>query len=206
MNKLSNVTVKPLEKSIYVKPLTMHYNHNGKLRTWDLLTVHDSVAVILFNISRNVMIFVKQFRPPVYLGSIPEEDRKGDIDTSKYPAELGITLELCAGIVDKQLPLNEIAAEEVLEECGYKVDAKNLEIVASYRAGVGLMGSIQTLFYCEVTDDMKTNDGGGVDDEIIEVIEMNIPEVKTYLSQSHVLSPSSFLYGIYWFFQHKYKC
>jgi 8-oxo-dGTP pyrophosphatase MutT (NUDIX family) len=55
------------------------------------------------------------------------------IDTSKYPPETGITLELCAGIVDKDLPLEEIAKIEVLEECGYDVPVSNFERIISYR-------------------------------------------------------------------------
>jgi UDP-sugar diphosphatase len=69
----------------------------------------------------------------VYLASIPEYDQGTKIDTSKYPPETGITLELCAGIVDKDLPLEEVARIEVLEECGYDVPVSNLQRIISYR-------------------------------------------------------------------------
>jgi len=69
----------------------------------------------------------------VYFASIPECDRERTIDTSKYLPEIGITLELCAGIVDKDLPLEEVAKIEVLEECGYDVPVSNLERIISYR-------------------------------------------------------------------------
>ncbi len=70
----------------------------------------------------------------MYYNSIPEEERRGPlIDTEKYPAKLGITLELCAGIVDKNKSLSEIAAEEIFEECGYKVDHEKLERVIQFR-------------------------------------------------------------------------
>ena len=36
-----------------------------------------------------------------------------DIDLEKYPPKLGVTIELCAGIVDKNIPLVDIAREEV---------------------------------------------------------------------------------------------
>ena len=55
------------------------------------------------------------------------------IDNEKYPGRLGVTLELCPGIVDKQKPLAEIAQEEVLEECGYQVPLDNIGKVTSYR-------------------------------------------------------------------------
>ena len=40
---------------------------------------------------------------------------------------------MCAGIVDKHLSLEEIAKEEVLEECGYDVPLLDLQKIASYR-------------------------------------------------------------------------
>lgn len=43
-------------------------------------------------------------------------------------------MELCAGIVDKDKPIEEIAKEEVLEECGYDVPLSNLKEVKSYRS------------------------------------------------------------------------
>lgn len=207
MDKISKVIMKPLEKSIYLKPYTMHFTQNGSKRTWDLLTVHDSVAIVLYNTTRNVLILVKQFRPAVYYGSIPIEDRKeeGEVDIHKYPIENGITVELCAGIVDKKLPLTEIAKEEILEECGYDVPINKLEKIGSYCSGVGTSGSLQTAFYCEVTDEMKVAAGGGVEDEIIEVIEMTVHEVKKYISQNHIKSPPSFMFAIYWFLYNKMK-
>ncbi|KAJ8972289.1 hypothetical protein NQ314_000247 [Rhamnusium bicolor] len=207
MDKISKIVVKPLEKSIYLKPYTMHFIQNGSKRTWDLLTIHDSVAIVIYNITRNVLILVKQFRPAVYYGSIPEEDRKieSEINVEKYPPEIGITIELCAGIVDKKLPLPEIAKEEILEECGYDVPIHNLEKIGSYCSGVGTSGSLQTAFYCEVTDDMKVSGGGGVDDEIIDVVEMTVDEIKKYVSQNNIKSPPSFMYGIYWFLHNRVK-
>lgn len=63
MEDISKVYFTPLPDSPYVKPFRMNYTQNGKEKTWDLLEVHDSVVIIVFNITRKVMIFVKQFRP-----------------------------------------------------------------------------------------------------------------------------------------------
>ena len=47
----------------------------------------------------------------------------------------GFTLELCAGILDKEdKTLAEIAAEEVLEECGYRIDSDDLEPILATRS------------------------------------------------------------------------
>lgn len=81
--------------------------------------------------------------PAIYYNSVPVADRQNNvIDTKKYPAQLGITLEMCAGIVDKNKSLQEIAKEEVLEECGYDVPLFELQKVASYRSVVSISASI----------------------------------------------------------------
>lgn len=50
------------------------------------------------------------------------------------PVSAGVTYELCAGLVDKpNLTLEEIARQEVLEECGYDVPVTKLRKITSYR-------------------------------------------------------------------------
>ncbi|KAM3958864.1 uridine diphosphate glucose pyrophosphatase NUDT14 [Aphomia sociella] len=205
MEDVKDVYFTPLPDSPYVKPFRFNYTQNGMKKTWDILEVHDSVAIIVFNVTRKVMIFVKQFRPAIYYNCIKPEDRQSkSIDTKKYPASLGIALEMCAGIIDKDKSVDEIAREEVLEECGYNVELKDLHRIISYRSGVGVQGALQTLYYCEVTDDMKTEQGGGVDDEIIEVIEKTIPEIEDMVNSSGPLcSPPSCLFALMWFLRNK---
>lgn len=69
----------------------------------------------------------------VYHGIISSEGAENNIDLEKYPPKIGVTLELCAGIVDKELPLVEIAREEILEECGYDIPANRIEEIMTYR-------------------------------------------------------------------------
>lgn len=121
-------------------------------------------------------------------------------DVSKASASDAITLELCAGIVDKSIPTVEIAREEVLEECGYNVTADRLEEVMRYRAGVGTNGSHQTMYYCEVTDADKVASGGGVGDEMIEVVEYSLSQARDLVKEGTTNnSPPSFLFGVLWF-------
>ena len=65
--------------------------------------------------------------------NIAPEDRNGIIDTIKYPPKLGFTIEFCAGIVDKDKPLEVIAKEEVLEETGYDVSVENLRKIKVFK-------------------------------------------------------------------------
>ncbi|CAJ1078350.1 uridine diphosphate glucose pyrophosphatase NUDT14 isoform X2 [Xyrichtys novacula] len=86
---------------------------------------------------------------------------EGDSSSKWPPASAGVTYELCAGIVDKpDLSLEEIARQEVLEECGYDVPAAKLKRITSYRSGVGVTGAKQTMFYAEVSDDNCVSAGG----------------------------------------------
>jgi hypothetical protein len=64
----------------------------------------------LFNTTTNKLIFVRQFRPAVYLAALcdrpdSKETLLSDLNKSqmsdKKNPNLGFTLELCAGIVDK---------------------------------------------------------------------------------------------------------
>ena len=64
---------------------------------------------------------------------IRDADGKSTVDTAKYPGSLGITYELCSGIVDKDVSLAEIAKLEVLEECGYDVPVDSIEKVTSFK-------------------------------------------------------------------------
>lgn len=206
MFNVSNVTLSSSKDSKYVIPFTMNYIQNGVKKSWDLINAHSSVAILIFNVTRKVFVCVKQFRPGVYFNSVPEEDRNGKtIDTDKYPPSLGLTLELCAGIIDKNKSLVEIAREEIIEECGYDVPIDSIQEIQTFRSAVGYEGGTQTFFYTEVTDSMKTHRGGGVseDGEFIEVVEMTIPEARNYIHEKSVNATSGFLLGLQWFLTNK---
>jgi len=120
-------------------------------------------------------------------------------------AKRGITLELCAGIVDKEgKSLAEIASEEVEEECGYRL-SQPIEYVQTFRASIGTGGAKMALFYAEVSDSDRVSSGGGVasEGEMIEVVELSVAEVKTYLQEPDINSPTFTLYGLQWFLLNK---
>lgn len=200
MNVIEQVELKPLNRnSIYLKPFSIQYTYKGEQKSENCVKQHDAVAIIIYNTSRNVLVFVKQFRPPIYINDVPEKER-GNVDVNKYPSSLGITLEVCAGIVDKNLTLPQIAREEVLEECGYDVPLTNLVEIAQTDSSPKI-----TTYYCEVTDDMRVNVGGGVDEEMIDIVEMSVEDMKKYINQEHVRSPPSFMFCMYWFLYNKIK-
>lgn len=72
----------------------------------------------------------------------------------------GISVECCAGLVDKNKPISQVAAEEVFEETGYQVDADRLEQFGKFRRIDS--GAYQNLFYVEVTNVDRVGEGGGL--------------------------------------------
>ncbi|MDD2837346.1 NUDIX hydrolase [Sulfuricurvum sp.] len=183
---ITDVVTLPCEESQYVKPKRIRYLQEGTEKFWDMVEVHDSVAVILYHRERRSLVLVKQFRPPVYL-------KNGD----------GYTYELCAGIVDKAKSLIEIAREEVFEECGFDVPAEQIERVSSFYTSVGFAGSVQTLYYAEIDESMHRHSGGGVDVESIEVIEIPLEEAERFMMDESKAKTPGLMFGFGWFLKHR---
>lgn len=183
---IKNVTVVPCEESSFVKPKRIKYHQNGIAKIWDIVEVHDSVAILLYHEERETLIVVRQFRPPVYL-------KNND----------GYTYELCAGIVDKDKPLVEIAHEEILEECGYHVPLEKIERVTSFYTAVGFAGSVQTLYAARVNESIRLSEGGGIDHESIEVIEIPVGEAKAFVMDETKAKTPGLMFGFGWFLENK---
>jgi UDP-sugar diphosphatase len=181
---IQNVKIVECKHSEYVKPKRMEYLQNNLLKTWDLVEVHDSVAILLYHEERQALIVVRQFRPPVFLKN-----------------QNGYTYELCAGIVDKDKTLAEIAHEEILEECGFLVPLEQIERVTSFYTAVGFAGSVQTLYYACVDESMRVSEGGGVGVESIEVIEIPVDESKAFIMDETKAKTPGLMFGFGWFLE-----
>ena len=165
------------------------------------------MSIVIYNEDRDKLIFVRQFRPAVYIAARLKDPENGlQLDQSNVS---GYTLEMCAGIVDKAgKTAKEIAKEEILEETGYMVDLNNIEFISSHRSGVGVNGSLQHTYFCSVKDSHRVTTGGGVGDEQICVVELSPQEARKVL---HVADeectesrPASMLYALCWFLYEKY--
>ena len=108
--------------------------------------------------------------------------------------------ELCAGIIDKNIPDKEIAKEEILEECGYDIPVENLTKVSTFYTNVGVSGASQTLYYATCNDAMRVSDGGGLHEEEIEVIYIPYDEAKEFLFDESYQKTPGMMVAFYWFF------
>ncbi|XP_028677333.1 uridine diphosphate glucose pyrophosphatase NUDT14 [Erpetoichthys calabaricus] len=223
MEQISNIQVVSCSSSNYLKPFRVHYSQNGTKKYWDFMRTHDSVSVLIFNTTCHCFILVKQFRPAVYMceweKSNPQhpevEATEGDETLENQseppPASAGVTYELCAGLVDKpDLSLEEIAKQEILEECGYDVPVSKLRKITSYRSGVGVTGAKQTMFYAEVSDENCVGEGGGEpkEGELIEVVKIPLQEAMNFAYDESISKTIGVIFSFMWFHSHmapKYK-
>lgn len=185
-NIIENFSLSKLEEGKFLKAKLANYRQNGKDKTWELLQAHDSVAILIYNKDKDAFVLVKQFRPAVYMND-----------------NHGLTIELCAGIVDKDLSLEEIAKEEIEEECGYGVSVEDIEKITSFHSSVGFAGSKQVLYYVEVDERMKVGEGGGIDDEEIEVVFLPREKAKAFIFDESRAKTSGLMFAFMWWFETK---
>ena len=185
MGKITSI--KELKNPNFVKPVEINYIQSGKEKRWEAVLSHDSVAILLYHASKKTFVLVKQLRVTV-------------LNKNKNN---GYMYELCAGIVDKNCSNEQIAKEEILEECGYDVPVQNLEKISAFYTSVGISGTYQTLYYAQIDESMKVDDGGGLEEEEIEVIYIPLSEAKEFMFDEHYQKTTGVSLAFYWFFDHK---
>ena len=186
MSTITDISLEPLKEAKFVKTTMMHYTQGGVRKSWEIADVHDSVSILIYHKNKEAFILVKQMRPAVYL-------KNSD----------GFTYELCAGICDKDISLAEIASEEILEECGYEVAASKLERITAFYTAVGFAGSNQTLYYVEVDESMQKHEGGGIEHEDIEVIELSLQEAQSFIFDESKAKTPGIMFAFMWWFQNR---
>lgn len=184
MNKsIKDFKLNPLDDPKFVLASLATYEQNEVKKTWEIAHAHDSVAILIYHQEKDAFVLVKQFRPAVYLNN-----------------ENGMTVELCAGIVDKELSLEQIAKEEIDEECGYDVPLEKIERITSFHTSVGFAGSKQTLYYTQVNESMKVSEGGGIDHEDIEVVYLPVSEANALIYDESIAKTPGLMFAFTWWF------
>ncbi len=188
--KISDFSISTLQDNKYVKPVQLCYIQNGNTRSWEAVQCHDSVSVLLYHRGKNAFLLVKQFRPPVHMN---------------HPQHT-YTYELCAGLVDKECSLEQIAREEINEECGYDVPVEKISRVNSFFTNVGITGNQQHLFFAVIDETMKTHSGGGVHNEEIILEYVPLDQAKVFIFDENLAKTPGLMFAFYWFFDRYGKC
>ena len=183
-NQIKHFKLQPLVDAKFISTSFATYEQDGIKKSWEIVEAHDSVAILIYHEEKKAFILVKQFRPAVYLNN-----------------DNGMTVELCAGIVDKKLSLEEIAKEEIEEECGYDVPLHNIERITAFHTSVGFAGSKQTLYFAQVDESMKVSEGGGVDHEQIEVEYLPIDKAKKLIYDESIAKTPGLMFAFMWWLE-----
>ncbi|EPB75410.1 hypothetical protein ANCCEY_05519 [Ancylostoma ceylanicum] len=107
----------------------------------------------------------------------------------------------------QNIPMVDIAREEIEEECGYAVKREDIHLVASFSVAAHESGGVQYLFYAEIDDSMKITEGGGNihEGEYITKVFLTEAEAHAFLENEYPLSPPPMLYALLWWFENKAK-
>lgn len=186
-NIIKNFKTGELKDTKFVHPVYITYNQNGKDKVWEAVKSFDSVGVLLYHEEKNAFLLVKQFRAPVYLNN------------KKHL----FTYELCAGIIDKETSLEQIVKEEIDEECGYNVPLESIEKITSFYNNVGVSGGCQTLFYARINESMKVHEGGGINDEEIDLMTLPISQIDEFIFDESKAKTPGLMFSFYWFMKEK---
>lgn len=129
----------------------------------------NGAVVLLYNTHSKNVILTKQFRLPTYINGNPT----------------GMLIEACAGLLDNDNP-EDCVKREAEEETGYKI-SKVEKIFEAY-ISPGSVTEILHFFIAEYSDDMKINEGGGLEDEgeNIEVLQLPFDETLSMIDNGEI--------------------
>lgn len=129
----------------------------------------NGAVILLYNTNAKNVILTRQFRLPTYIN--------GNKD--------GMLIEACAGLLDDNNP-EDCIRKETEEETGYKI-SKVEKIFEAYMSP-GSVTEILYFFIAEYSDEMKINEGGGLEEEgeNIEVLELNFDEALSMIDKSEI--------------------
>lgn len=129
----------------------------------------NGAVILLYNTHTKNVILTRQFRLPTYIN--------GNLD--------GMLIEACAGLLDNDNP-EDCVKRETEEETGYKI-SKVEKIFEAYMSP-GSVTEILHFFIAEYSDDMKINDGGGLEEEgeSIEVLQLPFDETLSMIDNGEI--------------------
>jgi len=168
------LTTAPLIRPDYIKTQSVVYIREDQKGIWEMVNSHDTVHILVNNLTTQELLFVKQVRIPVLVNN-PDTD--------------GTVIECCAGIIDKykgehpDIRALLIARDEIQEELGYVIPYSNIKKIREIKSSVGITGSTAHIFFATTIEHeyigQKLN---GLED--IEVIKVPYSNVLEFIKNS----------------------
>lgn len=161
MTKLKNIKQHTLSNA-WATLERIDYDFKFKDGSWKRLSREsynrgNGTSILLYNKEKQTIILTKQFRMPAYVNDVND----------------GMSIEVCAGALDKDESPETCIIREVEEEVGYKV--KSVKKVMESYMSPGAVTEKMHYFTAEYSEDMKINDGGGIESEDEEIEVLKIP-------------------------------
>lgn len=127
----------------------------------------NGATILLYNPEKGTVVLINQFRMPTYVNGNPT----------------GMLLETCAGLLDNDSP-EECIRREAMEETGYQID-KVQKLFEAYMSPGGVTEIIY-FFAAQYHSGQKVTDDVGVEDEVIDVVELPFTEAVAMMADGRI--------------------
>ncbi len=127
----------------------------------------NGATVLLFDPARRCVLLTRQFRLPTFVNGNAS----------------GMLIEACAGLLDGDNP-EECIRRELREETGYEI--REVRKVFEAYMSPGSVTEILHFFVAEYSPEQRVADGGGVDEEDIEVLELTFDQAMRAVSTGEI--------------------
>jgi GDP-mannose pyrophosphatase NudK len=134
----------------------------------------NGATILLYDLARRAVILTRQFRLPTYVNGNSS----------------GMLIEACAGLLDRDDP-ERCITRELREETGFIV--RDVKKVMQAYMSPGSVTEMLHFFVAEYSQVQRVADGGGVEEEDIEVIELPFEEALRQVASGEIMDGKTIL-------------
>ncbi len=160
-----------------LKKITFDYQRkNGRWETQsrEAYDRGNGATILLYNREQETVILTRQFRLPTYVNGNAS----------------GMLIEACAGLLDNDQP-DVAIRREVEEETGYRLHS----VTKAFEAYMSPGSVTEKLFFyvAEYTSNSRVAEGGGVEEEEIDVLELPFTEAVRMANAGEIMDGKTLL-------------
>lgn len=149
------------------------FNYLGKNGEWttqqrEAYDRGNGATILLHNPQTDTVILTRQFRLPTFVNGNPT----------------GMLIEACAGLLDDEDPEDAIR-RETEEETGYRI--QSVEKVMEAYMSPGSVTEKLFFYLAEYTADTERTDGGGIDEEEIDILELSVRQAMAMIKRGEIM-------------------
>jgi GDP-mannose pyrophosphatase NudK len=149
------------------------FNYLGKNGQWttqqrEAYDRGNGATILLHNPQADTVILTRQFRLPTFVNG----------------NSTGMLIEACAGLLDDEAPEDAIR-RETEEETGYRI--QSVEKVMEAYMSPGSVTEKLFFYLAEYTADTERTDGGGIDEEEIDILEVSVREALSMIERGDIM-------------------